>query len=324
MEKKYARLRYHGDGGGLFGLLLVNALLTILTLGIYSFWGRNKVREFHYSHTEMDGDRFAYHGTGGELFVGMLKATGILFVLFLGLSFGIGFLMGPTDPAEPPSAAIQFGLPIALYAIIGLLMLVAINGARRYRLSRSSWRGIRFSFHGRLGEFMGMMVKGIFLSIITLGFYTPWFQNERRAFFVSNARFGSEPFMYKGEARVLVWPFVKHLLLLVPTLSFNLYWYWAFLHRYYWNHTEMRGARFQSSVDGLELLKLHLVNMLIVVFTLGIGTPWVITRTHEFWCQQLLLVGTVDWASIEQRAQAATGTAEGLAEGLDVDVGIGM
>ena len=58
MEKKYARLRYHGEGGALFGLVLVNALLTMITLGIYSFWGRTKVRQFHYNETEMDGDPF--------------------------------------------------------------------------------------------------------------------------------------------------------------------------------------------------------------------------------------------------------------------------
>jgi hypothetical protein len=35
-------------------------------------------------------------------------------------------------------------------------------------------------------------------------------------------------------------------------------------------------------------------------------------------------VSTVDWATITQQAQTADATGEGLADGLDVDVGLGM
>ena len=324
MEKKYAKLHYHGEGGALFGLLLINALLTMLTLGIYSFWGRTKVRQFHYNETEMDGDRFAYHGTGGELLVGALKATGIIFVTVLVIgfaAFGLGFLVGAQGEEAPTQSPL---FTVLLYSVFSLFMIVAINGARRYRLSRSSWRGIRFNYHGGFGAYLGLMLTGILLTVLSLGFYSPFFASNRRAFFVNNVRFGSEPFEYKGEGRALFWPWIKALLLAIPTLGLSWIWYAAFQHRYFWNNTHMRGGRFQSSVEGKELLVLQLTNLLLVIFTFGIGTPWVITRTTRFWCDRLMLVGTVDWASIEQRAQTATGTGEGLAEGLDVDVGIGM
>src|SRR5688572_17590618 len=86
MHPNMAKLRYHGTGGSLFGLMFVNALLTVLTLTIYSAWAKTKVRVFHWSHTELDGDRFAYHGTGGELFAGFMKAGVVLVIL--GLAFG--------------------------------------------------------------------------------------------------------------------------------------------------------------------------------------------------------------------------------------------
>lgn len=324
MEKKYAKLRYHGEGGALFGLVLINALLTMITLGIYSFWGRTKVRQFHYNETEMDGDRFAYHGTGGELLVGALKAFGIMFATVVVVSlaaFGLGFAIGGRGE-ESPAVSPLFNL--IFYAAFSVLMILAINGARRYRLSRSSWRGIRFNYHGGFGAYLGLMLTGILLTVLSLGFYSPFFSSKRRAFFVNNVRFGSEPFEYTGEGRALFGPWVTALLLTIPTLGLSWIWYAAFQHRYFWNHTQMRGARFQASVEGKDLLVLQLTNMLLVVFTFGIGTPWVITRTMNFWCERVMLVGTVDWASIEQRAQTATGTGEGLAEGLDVDVGIGM
>jgi uncharacterized membrane protein YjgN (DUF898 family) len=318
MSSSTATFRYHGTGGSLFGLVFVNGLLTVVTLGIYSFWAKNKVRQFHFSHTEMDGDRFAYHGTGGELFSGALKASAILIVL--GLVFSIlTTLLGAEN-----SPAVLIGTTLTFYVGIGLLICFAINNARRYRLSRSSWRGIRFSFHGDSAEFIKMMVKGTLLSIVTLGFYTPYFQNQRRAFLVNNARFGTEPLMYEADGSELMGEFIKAVLLSLPTLGLYWCWYSAFKHRYFWGNTTMRGGRFRSSVTGGELLKLQLTNFLLVLCTLGIAIPWAITRTKAFWFDNMALHGTVDWASIQQRAQEAAATGEGIAEGFDVDVGIGM
>jgi uncharacterized membrane protein YjgN (DUF898 family) len=318
MNTSTATFRYHGTGGSLFGLVFVNALLTLVTLGIYSFWAKNKVREFHYSHTEMDGDRFAYHGTGGELFSGALKASAIMIVLGIVYSIITALLGGQNSPT------VVIGMTLTFYIGIGLLLCFAINNARRYRMSRSSWRGIRFSFHGDSAEFIKMMVKGTLLSLVTLGFYSPYFQNARRAFLVNNTRFGTEPIMYKADGSELMGEFVKAFLLTIPTLGLYWIWYAAFKHRYFWGNTTMRGGRFRSSVSGGDLFKLHLINALLVCFTLGIGAAWAITRTKAFWFDNMALHGTVDWASIQQRAQEAAATGEGIAEGFDVDVGIGM
>src|SRR5215208_417582 len=96
-----AKLSYHGTGGSLFGLVLVNGLLTIITVGIYSFWAKTRVRAFHYSQTEMDRDRFAYHGTGGELFIGYLKAIAILFGIFLAIGLAGALLSSGSVEANP-------------------------------------------------------------------------------------------------------------------------------------------------------------------------------------------------------------------------------
>ena len=72
------RLSFHGSGGSLFGIQIVNLFLTLVTLGIYSFWGRVKVRKYMMSQSDFEGDRFAYHGTGKELLIGWLKAIVII------------------------------------------------------------------------------------------------------------------------------------------------------------------------------------------------------------------------------------------------------
>jgi uncharacterized membrane protein YjgN (DUF898 family) len=220
--------------------------------------------------------------------------------------------------------AAQLGIGFAFYVGLFVLIVYAVNSARRYRLSRSSWRGIRFSFHGEGDDFLKLMTRGTLLSIVTLSLYSPRFQHERRAFFVQNVRFGSEPFMYDGEPQALFREYVKALLLTIPTIGIYWIWYAAFRHRYFWNHTAMRGARFQSTVTGGALFALHATNLLLVLFTFGLGASWAIARMHAFWCDNLTLAGTVDWASIHQRAQRTRVIGEGLADSLDVDIGIGM
>ncbi|HEU4747193.1 MAG TPA: YjgN family protein [Gemmatimonadaceae bacterium] len=316
-----SRFRYHGTGGSFFGLILGNALLTIVTLGIYSFWAKTRVRRFHYSHTDLFGERFAYHGTGGELFSGYLKAVLLLIVLAIALVVVSSLVVGPSPSS---GSLMEIGVVLVFYILIFLLMAVAVNGARRYRLSRSSWRGIRFSFHGDKGDFVALMLRGTLLTIVTLGFYLPYFQNQRRAFFVNNARFGSEPFTYQADARELFREYVKAVLLTVPTLALYWIWYSAFKARFFWMHTAIGTARFRSTVSGGELFSLSLTNVLLVIFTLGLGAPWAITRTHAFWCDKVSLRGDVDWASIQQRAHDADATAEGMSDAFDVDVGIGM
>ncbi|HJU65080.1 MAG TPA: YjgN family protein [Gemmatimonadaceae bacterium] len=318
MNTNTAKFRYHGNGGSLFGLMIVSWLLSVVTLGIYSFWAKNKLREFHYSHTELDGDRFAYHGTGGELLIGALKAM----AAFIVLMFVMGMVSAVVTRAANPFMA-EVVVSGVLYVAIALVVVLAVNGARRYRLSRSSWRGIRFSFHGGYKEFLALIVRGTLLSIVTVGFYLPTFQNQRRAFLVTNARFGSEPFLYDGDGKELLPEFLKAVLFTIPTLGLYWCWYAAFKHRYFWAHTAMRGARFRSGVTGGALLRLHLTNVLLVLFTLGIGAPWAVTRMMSFWCDNLSMYGTVEWATIEQRAQAASSTTEALADAFDVDVGIG-
>ncbi|MDH5643397.1 MAG: DUF898 family protein, partial [Gemmatimonadota bacterium] len=69
------RTRFHGTGGSLFGIHLVNALLTIVTFGLYYYWAKVRVRCYLFSQAEFAGDRFAYHGNARELIIGAVKAA---------------------------------------------------------------------------------------------------------------------------------------------------------------------------------------------------------------------------------------------------------
>lgn len=320
---RVARLHYHGTGSALLGILLKNGLLSIVTVGIYSFWGRNKVRQFHYSNTEVDRDRFTWHGTGGELFVGYLKFMGV--ALAAGVAYFLAIMAATWLAGKRPGPVLNGVFVVGFYVMVWLVMLLAINGARRYRFSRSSLRGVRFSFEGEAEDYIVLMVSGTLLSVVTLGFYGPWFAEKRRAFLVTNARFGSEPFLYREDPKPLFRQYLKAVLLTIPTLGLSWVWYSAYRHRHQWSHTTMRGARFQSRIVGGALLKLSATNVLLLLLTLGIGAPWLLTRTMAFHLGNLALMGTVDWAGIAQGRHVRPGVAaEGAVDSMNLDVGIGL
>ncbi|MBI2081713.1 MAG: DUF898 family protein [candidate division NC10 bacterium] len=294
---------------------VVNIFLTIITLGIYYFWGKVKVRSYLLSETEFEGDRFAYHGTGKELLIGFLKA-----MLVFGLPLGI--LTALRDYLDV-GIVVKAVAGILAYGIIMVFIPVAMVGARRYRLSRTSWRGIRFSFRGRAADFLKFFLKASLLTGITFGLYYPFFDTKRHAFMTSHAYLGNQKFDFDGQGRDLFWPFVLTLLLTVPTLGVCWFWFLAKKQRYFWDHTTFGGARFQSTVTGGRLLLLRLGNLFLLLFTLGLGWPWVVVRNARFACKYLTLEGALDLAGIEQDAQVASTIGEGLAGFLDVDFAFG-
>ncbi|MEX0690695.1 MAG: YjgN family protein [Gemmatimonadales bacterium] len=302
------RPSYHGSGGALFGRYLKTALLSIITLGIYAFWGKSNIRAYLYGNTDLGGDRFAYHGLGGELFRGWIKAFGLI--------LGVGIV------AAMIGYALSVMLAVLLFygAIAFWFFPLALIGSRGYRLSRTSWRGIRLSFRGELDDCIGVFVPGVLLTVVTLGLYFPYFHANMRRFLVDHSSLGDRDFSFSGQGGELFGPFV--LAVILTPLTLGIYWFWwmAFRDRYYWSHTRLGDVRFSSSVTGGSLFGLTLVNGLLLVLTLGIGFAWVKTRVLRYYCDHLAVDGLALLDTIRQDAQPADVMGEGMGDMLDVDL----
>ena len=309
------RPRFRGSGSQLFGIQIVNLFLTIVTFGIYSFWGKVRVRKFVWGNTDFGGDTFAFHGTGKEILRGYSRAFLVFGLPLLMLSFLDRFrIIGP----GPGMLGRILG-----YAIIVVAIAVATVGARRYRLSRTSWRGIRFSFRGRVFDYVKIFIGGMLFSLVTLGLYWPFFDTRRQAFLTSNTFFGNQQFAFDGKGRALFGPFLVAVLLTLPTVGLCWFWYVANKRRYFWAHTRFGGLRFRATVTGGQIMRLYLGNWALTLITLSLGRSWAVVRTVRLICRYLEVEGSMDVDRIQQEAQNASTTGEGLADFMDGDFGLG-
>lgn len=340
---------FQGTGGTLFGIHMVNLCLTLLTLGVYRFWAKAKVRAYLWSQTELwtetefADDRFAYHGTGKELLVGFLRAVVI---------FGIPYALLANGPSVAGAAPwIQTVASLLAGVLVMLFIPVAIVAARRYRLSRTSWRGIRFSFRGPILQFVTLWIKGAILTGLTLGIYYPFFASERQAFLVSHSQFGNRGFRFNGNgwdllkaffipytmtslatAALIMLSFYQGLLesihgmsgaivslVVLYALLYPILWGWYLVkqQRYFWNQTSLGGSRFQSSMTPWTYFKLKSGNFFLLVVTLGFAWPWTTVRNIRYVLSHLTLQAPTDLEAILQDKQTATPTGEGLDSFLD-------
>jgi uncharacterized membrane protein YjgN (DUF898 family) len=187
----HTRFVYDGRLGELYVVFIKNVLLSIITLGIYRFWGKTRVRRYLWSHTSLFGDRFEYTGTGKELFFGFLIAMALLAVAALALTLA-GFLL----------SLIHEGLIVlvflTVYVGLFLLFFVARFTALRYRLSRTRWRGIRGGLAGSPWRFGFISMGWNLANIFAAGFLSPVVLMQTLAYRLKNAYFGTAKTDFDG------------------------------------------------------------------------------------------------------------------------------
>src|SRR5687767_2740216 len=75
-------MAYYGKGSEYFKIQIVNTILSILTLGLYYPWAKEKSLKYLYSKSTFEDTPFVFSGTGKEMFKGFVKALIILVVLY--------------------------------------------------------------------------------------------------------------------------------------------------------------------------------------------------------------------------------------------------
>ncbi len=192
---------YHGKGSPLFALYLKTAVLTILTLGIYRFWGKTRIRKYIWSATSGNNDSFEYTGTGLEKFLGFLIAIVVL-AIYLGIVQMILFYFGLAVFGEPQSdieALAQLaGIYITVFAAVPLFLFAQYR-ARRYRMARTRWRGLRFGMETGAWGYVLRAIGHYLLTFLTLGLLLPRQTFYLEKYMTDRTWYGDAKFVQVGK-----------------------------------------------------------------------------------------------------------------------------
>ncbi len=206
--------RYHGKGEPLFWLYIKTALLTMVKLGIYRFWAKTRIRKYIWSATSANEDSFEYTGTGLEKFLGFLVAIVIL-AIYLGIVQMVLFFAGLNlfmDPETASGADIVrqvAAIYITLFAVMPLLLFAQYR-ARRYKMARTRWRGIRFGMENAAWGYVWRAIGHYFLTLITLGILAPRASFYLEKYMTDRTWYGDARFEQDGKWTAL-YPAMKHL-----------------------------------------------------------------------------------------------------------------
>lgn len=298
---KIHHFNYYGRLSYLYAIIILTVLISIITLGVYIFWGRTKLRRYISSNFTLDDERFEYTGTGYELFIGFLKIFPIILLIFIISEYNLLYI-SEYDLLNITENYITIIYEILLVITLYYLYLISVYSALRYRLSRLTWRGIRGQLRGSAFYYARLVFVRFVLNLISLGLVIPNSDIKIHRYRLNNASFGNVACSFSGgDPRALRASNIKTLLLAIPTLTLSRFWYRAARDRYLYARTLIGpDLAMRTTYTGGNLLRLYLVNFLILIFTLGLGYPIALHRVMKFYARHISICGTGDMTIITQ------------------------
>jgi uncharacterized membrane protein YjgN (DUF898 family) len=173
-------MSFSGQGREFLRLLITGSLFQIPTFGFYRFWLITKLRRHLWANTQIEGEAFEYTGTAKELLIGFLVALAVLGPLYLMYAI-LGVVL------EEQYAFASAPLVVIMY----VLAHFGSYRARKYRASRTVFRGIRFWMKGSGWPYAFRAVLWDLSTVLTLGLALPWAMASLERYRMRNTYFGS-------------------------------------------------------------------------------------------------------------------------------------
>jgi uncharacterized membrane protein YjgN (DUF898 family) len=253
--------RIRTDGRDLAPLVWRGLLLTILTLGIYRFWYRTDLRRWYWRNTMVGGDGFEYRGTPKELFIGFLIALAITLPLYFAGTLAALFIA---------SEMTTNGITALGLLILTVLAQYGAYRARRFRMTRTVWRGLRFDQKGSPWRYAAVSLLWFMAALATLGLAVPLFRRSLEAMKVKNTRFGSAKGRFEAPAGNLMLRWLPSWLGLAVALAAAAYLLYSLLE------TGNPEDSYENLIAGAAAFAIHVAGILLLM--LG----WPFYRAAEF------------------------------------------
>ena len=342
MQQSTQQFEFHGKTGEFFKIWIVNIMLSIVTLGIYSAWAKVRTRKYFYNNTLLMNTPFDYLADP----VKILKGRLLVLAVFLIYSFS-----ALVSPLLQGFLVLMF-LPLFPWVIIKAL---------KFNLYNSAYRHIRFHFHApylrALWVFLGLPI----LVALSVGLAYPYFIKAQKQFVIDHSSYGTSAFKMdaktasfygiffkmigvfiliglligglvvgigayekilsnpEGLAGVLV--FLIMLLFPLYMMAFG-YWY-AKLTNLIINNTSLQQCQLESHLKTSQICWIFFSNTLAIICSLGLLIPWAMIRTSRYRVSCMsMIVNTDPEAFIAAEAEQADAIGEEIGDFLDIDLGL--
>jgi len=350
-------LSFTGDGREYFRIWVVNLLLSLATLGIYSAWAKVRRLQYFDRNTHLAGATFDFHGNPRAVLVGRL-----LSVLLLGAyHYAFGFSTG-------------FGLAV----IVGLLAAFPylMRGALRFRLGNTSYRGLWLGFDGSVkqaylawlppaltfvlpGALLALHPGSPELAAAVLPLYLAWplmhaqlrrFQHahllvgdRHSAYTVKARRFykpylvvgllglgavvavallaGIASFLAQGKSWLVVAPLIAAILMVYAMYLLAGPYMVVRISNLAWSNTTFPGVRIRSTLPARAYMKLQTKNVLLTLLTLGLYRPFAVVSVYRFRLAHVEIEVDGDIEAFATHIAKRGGAAgDGAADGFGIDL----
>jgi uncharacterized membrane protein YjgN (DUF898 family) len=333
--------QFTGRTSEYFRIWIVSLCLSILTLGVYSAWGKVRKKRYLYAHTRLASSAFEFRARP----LAILKGRAIAVLLFGGF------------------AATGHFLPAVQWIFVALLLVLTpwiVVAANRFNAQNSAYRNIRFGFNGRMGEAAKVFLGFGALSILSAGLVYPYYRLRRARFVVGHHRFGATGFVAAlsgGDfyaayilAGLIVFgatiaAIVGGILLAliakaigaepgrvvayVPVALTYVVYLLAFSYlrsrvgNLTFNGAHIGSLQLSSTLRARDLFWLYFSNIVAIIASVGLATPWATLRMARYRAQRLRLIAHEPLDRLAASpADRATATGSEVSDLFDVDVSL--
>lgn len=359
---KPLEFEFHGKAGEYFRIWIVNVLLTIVTLGIYSAWAKVRNKQYFYGNTLLDGSPFEYTASPVAILKGRLVVVAILIVYSVAVNF---------FPMAEPVFILLF-----LIALPWLIMRSLMFNARY-----SSYRNLHFAFDNNLGGAVKTFIGIGLLVPFTLGLIYPYYMHAIQSYRIDNHSFGQLYFRLQNSVKA----FYKYYLLaavilivgiviivslfqgalsslqgsmdadsepsLSPAITSSLFFMmvlnslvYFFAYSYIrakifnvvWSNTALNKASghtttastvplvaFKGTLAVWKLFIIYLTNTIAIIASIGLLIPWAKVRLAKYRIEQLAVSSISDLSTITAVERERVGTiGSEMGDILDIDIGL--
>ena len=345
---------FTGSTRDYFGIWIVNVLLSIVTLGIYTAWAKVRWLRYFYGNTHIDGHSFEYHARPVQILIGRLIVVAALVII---------------------NVASQLTLFVWALLIPYLIALPWIfNKAIAFNARMTSYRNVRFGFAGNYWHALGIFLLMPIGVALTGGLLAPVMSRMYAMYMGGNTKYGAARFhtdtplspLYRnlgatvvftiaagvlcvaigagigagvawvaaaagllprfdpqtllaGPEQVLIFgATIGGVLSLYLTSFLSFIFYRAGVRNIAFRHTALEGGfALSSDLSRSRYVWIIVTNFLAMIFTLGLARPWAMIRTWRYLAAHTVLHGP-DTLGAFVEAQAQEGQVV-AAEFLDIE-----